>query len=516
MPIRRRTLTILAILTVMSVAISCSSDDDRGKGSSSTSSTTAAGGSGADVDLAVGNKVVATVDRRYQSYNIEMVELTGGQFWAPYDAAGKRVTRPPIDLASERLRNLARALGPVFIRVSGSWANSTYFDADGTSGGTPPEGFGGVLTTDQWLGLGKFADAVDGRILTSFAANAAVRDADGAWVPDQARALLQFSIDHHVPVVAAELFNEPNLPVSVPAGYTAEDFVRDLRTFQGLVDDVMPKLKIVGPGTAADFTPLVISGTFTAADVLKLSGPVFDVFSFHFYPKVSERCGSKEGPEIAFTEEYLSRVSTDAARYRETRDTYLPDAPMWITETAQAACGGDRWAATYRDVVRYVDTLGRLAVGNGDVMFHNTLAASDYGLIDEDGFVPRPDYWAAVLWARLMGPEVLAPREAPGTPGLTVYAHCTAGAKATGVTYAVVNASERARTVATGSGKTSAYVLSADNVDGSTIALNGKTLEVADNGTLPKLVGKPVTGSVEIPPTSVAFVVDPDAASACG
>lgn len=27
---------------------------------------------------------VAEVDNRFQSYNIEMVEVTGGQFWAPY------------------------------------------------------------------------------------------------------------------------------------------------------------------------------------------------------------------------------------------------------------------------------------------------------------------------------------------------------------------------------------------------------------------------------------------------
>ena len=27
---------------------------------------------------------VAQVDERYQSYNIEMVEVTGGRFWAPY------------------------------------------------------------------------------------------------------------------------------------------------------------------------------------------------------------------------------------------------------------------------------------------------------------------------------------------------------------------------------------------------------------------------------------------------
>ena len=40
------------------------------------------------------------------SYNIEMVEVTGGEFWKPYDSGPGKVTRPPIDLTSERLHNL--------------------------------------------------------------------------------------------------------------------------------------------------------------------------------------------------------------------------------------------------------------------------------------------------------------------------------------------------------------------------------------------------------------------------
>jgi hypothetical protein len=38
--------------------------------------------------------------------------------------------RPPIDLTNPRLRKLAAALGPAYVRVSGTWANTTYFQAD--------------------------------------------------------------------------------------------------------------------------------------------------------------------------------------------------------------------------------------------------------------------------------------------------------------------------------------------------------------------------------------------------
>ena len=44
---------------------------------------------------------------------------------------------------------------------------------------------------------------------------------------------------------------------------------------------------------------------------------------------------------------------------------------------------------------------------------HNTLAASDYGLLDEKTYVPRPNYWAALLWHNPMGTTVLDPGASP-------------------------------------------------------------------------------------------------------
>jgi len=509
----------MAALAVALVAACSSGDGDSSESRSSESGTPgspAVPASEVDVLLTASEEAVAELDPRYQSYNVEMVEVTGGEFWTPYDSPTARVTRPPLDLTSARLRNLARGLGPAYIRVSGSWANATYFDADGSSAGVAPAGFDSVLTADQWRGVGAFADAVDGEVVTSFPSSPGTRDATGAWMPDQARALLDFSVENDIPLVAAELFNEPTLPVGMPAGYDADAFARDVETFQAVVEEVMPELLLVGPGSTAEATPLVVTAAFSSDEVLERVGPAFDVFSYHSYPKVSERCGSTEGPEIALTQDYLSRVEDDAAHYRASRDAYLPDAPMWATETAQAACGGDRWAATFRDVIRYVDTLGRLAVGDGDVVFHNTLAASDYGLLDEEGLVPRPNYWAAVLWSRLMGPQVHAVSSDLTLPDAAVYAHCTPeGADAPGLTYAVVNSSEsEPRTVATASGEASVYLLSSDDLDGTGASLNGDELEVAADGTLPELVGRPATGAIEVPPASVAFVVDP-AVDAC-
>jgi hypothetical protein len=77
--------------------------------------------------------------------------------------------RPPADLYNRRLRALGAALGPAYVRVSGTWANSVYFrNDDAPAMATPPEGFTGVLTRAEWRGAVDFAKAVDAKLVTSF------------------------------------------------------------------------------------------------------------------------------------------------------------------------------------------------------------------------------------------------------------------------------------------------------------------------------------------------------------
>ncbi|MDE2376466.1 MAG: hypothetical protein KGM94_04265, partial [Bradyrhizobium sp.] len=103
---------------------------------------------------------IGTVDPRFQSYNVEMVEVTGGRFWKPYSpgmsasiAAERYSDRPPIDLANPRLRRLAAALGPAYVRISGTWANATFFADTAHAPDKPPPGFNGVLSRAQWRGV---------------------------------------------------------------------------------------------------------------------------------------------------------------------------------------------------------------------------------------------------------------------------------------------------------------------------------------------------------------------------
>jgi hypothetical protein len=259
---------------------------------------------------------VGSVDERFQSYNVEMVEVTGGRFWKPYAATADPQQpaersrdvpvgmdpnlyqyRPPIDLGNPRLRRLAAALGPAYMRVSGTWANSVYFhDSDTPPPDSPPEGFGSVLTRPQWQGVIEFADAVDAGIVSSVATGAGVRGADGVWAPDQAAALLAYTRALGGTIAATEFMNEPTFAVmgGAPAGYDAAAYGRDVAAFRAFLEQASPGTIFLGPGSVGEGGTAFVLGTGMLAtdQLLAVTGPAFDVFSYHFYGGASERCAN--------------------------------------------------------------------------------------------------------------------------------------------------------------------------------------------------------------------------------
>jgi hypothetical protein len=460
---------------------------------------------------------IGTVDERFQSYNVEMVEVTGGRFWRPYAAISTATPtgtkpdlfayRPPIDLADTRLRKLAAALAPAYMRVSGTWANTTYFADSDSPPSAPPAGFNGVLTRQQWQSVVKFSQAVDARIVTSFAISPGSRDGAGVWIPDQARRVLAYTKSIGGDIAAAEFMNEPDLIAisGAPPGFDAAAYGRDFKAFLALIRQVAPDVVVLGPGAAGDAA--VISSLLAA------SGSGLDVFSYHFYGALSERCTGARATDAALSEDWLSRTEKTLAMNRSLRDQFEPGKPIWLTETAQAACGGDRWAATFLDTFRYLDQLGRLARAGVQVVMHNTLAASDYGLLDETTQKPRPNYWGALLWRQLMGTGVLEPG-LPIQAGLHVHAHCLRGTPG-GVALLVINTDRGAPHGLTITDATQRYTLETANLQDGNVRLNGAALSLTEAGDLPRITGiATAAGEVMFAPATITFLAVPAAGNA--
>jgi hypothetical protein len=489
---------------------------------------------------------LGTVDEGFQSYNVEMVEVIGGRFWKPYskevdailsaqssarqpntasDPVGMDPSlyqqRPPLDLSTPRLRKLAAALGPAYVRVSGTWANTVYFHDADSPRPAPPAGFGGVLTREQWQGVVNFSQAVDAQIVTSFATGVGTRNAAGVWTPDQARRFLAYTQSVGGSIVAAEFMNEPTFAEmgGAPTGYDAAAYGRDLAVFASFIKQAAPDMLLLGPGSVGEGATQGLSALpmkiIATEDMLKATGPIYDVFSYHFYGAVSKRCAGTmpqmaTTEEMALSEEWFSQTETVEAFYEALRDRFEPGKPIWLTETADAACGGNPWGSTFLDSFRYLEQLGRLAQRGVQVVMHNTFASSDYGMLDESTLAPRPNYWAALLWRKLMGTTVFAAGDAPAA-GLNLYAHSLRD-HPSGMALLVINSDRAASQELEIPVQSDRYTLTARELTSSSVQLNGRNLELRAEDALPSLQGEPTPpGKLLFAPASITFLALTDA-----
>ncbi|GAB2178721.1 hypothetical protein [Dongia sp. agr-C8] len=456
---------------------------------------------------------VARIDPRFQSYNVEMVEVTGGRFWSPYAvfAAGGGLyhERPSVDLENPKLRRLAAALGPAYMRVSGTWANSTWFCDSDPVPSQPPDGFVGVLSHQQWQGVIDFARAVDAEITTSAAISAGTRDAAGRWQPDQLRRLFAATRNAGGRIAGIEFMNEPSAGAGAPRGYDAAAFARDHAVFRDAVRKASPETLILGPCALGDKIDDPNEPGLAARRILELAAADHDVLSYHHYGAASRRC-SNDGwwpqtrAQDALGEDWLGRTGQAFEVYRQLRDRFLPGKPIWLTETADTVCGGNPWASTFLDSFRYLDQLGRLARGGVQVVMHNTLAASDYGMIDEATLTPRPNYWCALLWRRLMG-ETVFDGGAPA-PERRLYVHSLRD-RPSGKAVLALNTEREKEQVLRLPVPCLRYTLTAKELQARSFFLNGSLLQIASDGTLPPLTAETVSaGALHLPPASVTFL----------
>ena len=491
-------------------------------------------------------EVLRTVDERLMSYNVEMTEVTGGTFWKAYtpaqiagtekfppisgmhEMAGLMQWYNPIDTTNPRLINLAKEFGPVWVRVSGTWATKTYYDFEDT--GIVPEGWQNRLTKDQWIRLLDFVDAVGGKLLISVANCQGLHSAEEPWNPSQAELIFNLSKEHGHPIDAVEFTNEPNMMVvtGFPVGYTAEHFRRDQDLFHKWVRENYPNTLIVGPCTT-DSTAVKMGpdtdigkggagiadafGTMaTTSELMDGCTEKLDVFSYHYYNGISERLEAVMPmahwqAEQATSEAYLAMAGRCARAFAPYRDKYVPGGQMWVTESGDAGGGGNTWASTYMDVLRTLNELGDFASVTDGIIFHNTLASSDYGFLKHGTFEPRPNYFAVLLWTRLMGHTVFN-SGIEIQEGAHVFCHSRKDGKE-GCTYLVINNSMTEVTSVELPKEADVYVLAGrDGIRSTVMTLNGNDLVLGENDKLPALDPvKQAAGTMLLAPGSCAFIV---------
>lgn len=476
---------------------------------------------------------VRTTDERFQSFQIGMSHLTGGETWRAYDPTkqGKAATtyedtrevRKQADLSSPRLRRLTAALAPLYIRYGGTTTNSVFFqDNDAPAPAKAPDGFSVVLTRAGWKRGIDFAQAVGAKIVTGFTVSSGVRNASGGWTPSEAAPWLAYTRRAGGSIYAAELMNEPNAPdpKSFTKGQDPATYAADFAAFSTFMRKAAPQVRLVGPGLATLGVTVPSFGAANAELYLTANpAPKFDILSYHFYGAIADRCAPANSPmgispDKALSEEWLKRPDVQLQQHKALRDRYAPGAPLWLTETGAAACGGTPWQPTFIDTFRYLDANARLARSGLDAIFTHALISGSNGVIDEKTFLPNADYWAALLWRRVMGARVLD--AGPTLPGLHIYAHCLRGTPG-GVALLAINLANEPATIRT---LTAAQVfsLTAPELLSHTVLLNGHALALTPDDRVPAIAPAILkTGAVTLVPASSTFIALPSARNAsCG
>ncbi|XP_031143738.2 heparanase [Sander lucioperca] len=357
-----------------------------------------------------------------------------------------------------------------------------------------------------------------------FGLNALLRNADNSWNSSNARSLLQYCESRGYRI-NWELGNEPNsyekkAGIRVDGHQLGKDFTR--------LREMMSQSKLYhGAGL---FGPDVGQPRDRRTDLLEgflqSGAEAVDACTWHHY-YVNGRDTSLEDfldPEI------LDTLALKTKEVLQKVKLVSPEKPVWLGETSSAYGGGavglsDTFVAGFM----WLDKLGLAATLGLDVVMRQVFIGSgSYHLVD-DNLDPLPDYWLSVLYKRLVGPEVLKVEFSSFTHNKTVrlYLHCTnkhryrRGA----VTLISLNLGETAASVClpplAASRTPDAFILQSAGEGGlysRSVQLNGVVLKMEDDQTLPPLTGLLLRPSerLQLPAFSLAFFVLTDAqATAC-
>jgi len=349
-----------------------------------------------------GRRAVAAVDERFVAFAVDTGQVVGGRFWAPAGQGQGMLNTsavPPFQFSRARLRRLAGALAPAYLRIGGTDADRTVYDVGGDEAtpGLDAERAQArwVLTRAQWDEVNRFARELDLRLFFTLNACPAARDADGGWDPGGARRLVAYSVARGYPVDVWELGNEANaFPISHGLWLSPARYAADLSRARALLDELDPRSRLAGPASA--YWPML--GAWRPFDdgVLRRAGKLLDVVSWHYYPQQSFRCPiatrrARAGRMLSAAA--LADLDGWAASVEGATREHAPDAEVWLGETGSAQCGGEPgFSNAFADALWWADTLGRVARRGQKVVVRQTLAGGDYGLIDDRTLEPNPSY----------------------------------------------------------------------------------------------------------------------------
>jgi heparanase 1 len=465
--------------------------------------------------VALDPRIVQTIPPWFLSVTIDTSVLIGGRWWGARRGTKEGLAHDrvaPLDLGNPELARWAAPLAPALVRVGGTEADRIGYgfrhDGPGSSDPQPPF----VLRGKLWSQLNEWARDQGFGVVFTVSAGPPTPGA-ARWDGRGAERLIRNTVRKGYPVVGWEFGNEVNaypFLYGLKRSSSNRRYLEDFATFAALVRRLAPHTKTIGPSSAiwpviGEPNPLMPAlGRSPAAAFL-------DVMSFHYYPQQSSR--GRVAVRRAKESTLLNARTLDGTKRwirhgrRSLERGPAAGRPLWITETGHALYGGEPGLSdTWLSTPWWLDQLGLMAHEGVETVFRQSLVGGDYGLLGEKTFVPRPDYFASLLWKAHMGGHVHGrPRVEGADRRLRAWHHEQPDGRSCVL---LINLSRtKAARVDLGPGQRSVHLLEPLAGPTSRMAvLNGLSLAGVDGLNRIGVPMEPGTGPVDLPPLSCGFV----------
>lgn len=438
----------------------------------------------------------ATVDARFASFTIDSWWL---EMWA-------RNINGTYNFTDPRLARLVRDLGPSVLRVGGGKSDTSYFGGGPLApGGLCHRTYCWNLTVPSWETFAQFVDVAQLDLV--FGLNAVLRNQGGAWDSRNAAAFIAYNRQRGHAVYGYELGNEPGDHPTGPAGWANVSLAAHAADF-GDLQELLAREFGGGP------RPLVMGPDACMPDYMRgllALRPAVNVTTAHKYfcmdvsgsfqnCSLSDMLSPSLAPAIARSAAQWAKIASAAP------------VPAWLGEGAvywnhHSPLNFEQFAI----VPAYLQELGELARSGLSLFAKQSLV----DLIQPTTLGVTPNYWAALLWKRLMGTSVYA-ASVQGDASARVRLYVHGGAADAGASWALclVNLGANATAVTglpTACGSRQVYALTAPgaNTTSRVVLLNGAALELAPDGGLPEIRprAEECASRLALPPMSATFVV---------
>ncbi len=365
-------------------------------------------------------EVIGEVSPEYLSVAIDLAIIVEGAWWQDEDV---------LQLNHPDLMAAAKLLSPAWIRIGGTEADNVYYQSNNNiSSDYRPFGYGSTIRPEAFYQLQQLLDYSNNQLMYTLNAGPGPRR-DGEWKEYQ---LANLIMDFPFLFAAPSLFELGNEIGSFWFSHGFEEQIswetygQNYEDAKDYLQQLNPNYLLAGPANA--FWPYLgePGSTLFGSSFEFLEQHKPDIFTWHYYPSQSKRCPIRTltNTVSALLDPGLyTETHRQAAWVQEQINTLSPQSKLWLGESGPAQCGGQpQISDRFVNSLWWLSHLGIMAQYGNEVVIRQSLIGSDYGLLQHDDFSPNPDFYASVLWKKLMGEKVL--KVSSNDQRLMAFAHC--------------------------------------------------------------------------------------------